>query len=85
MHFQGDPDDKELVQATAQKMMELIRSLAAESKAHVLQSLPAADSWGNKNETKPASTGFAVCYWFFAFYVKGDIHDQKHFYELFTS
>ena len=43
MHFQGDPDDKELVQATAQKMMELIRSLAAESKTRVLQSLPAAD------------------------------------------
>ena len=41
--FQGDPEDKDLVQATAQKMMELIRSLAAESKTRVLQSLPAAD------------------------------------------
>jgi 1-acyl-sn-glycerol-3-phosphate acyltransferase len=36
VHFQGDPDDKEVVQATAQKMMELIRSLAGESKTRML-------------------------------------------------
>jgi 1-acyl-sn-glycerol-3-phosphate acyltransferase len=41
-HFQGDPDNKEYVQATAQKMMELIRSLAGESKARMLQPLSAA-------------------------------------------
>ena len=36
VHFQGDPEDKEVVQATAQKMMGLIRSLAGESKARVV-------------------------------------------------
>jgi 1-acyl-sn-glycerol-3-phosphate acyltransferase len=36
VHFQGDPEDKEVVQSTAQTMMELIRSLSAESKARVL-------------------------------------------------
>jgi 1-acyl-sn-glycerol-3-phosphate acyltransferase len=35
VQFQGDPQDKKLVQATAQKMMELIRCLSAESKARV--------------------------------------------------
>jgi len=42
VHFQGNPDNKEQVQATAQKMMELIRSLAAESKTRILQPLSAA-------------------------------------------
>ena len=45
VQFQGDADDKEVIQATAQKMMELIRSLAGESKARVLAA--------GKKETKP--------------------------------
>jgi len=45
VQFQGDAEDKEVVQATAQKMMELIRSLAGESKARVLAA--------GKKETKP--------------------------------
>ena len=45
VQFQGDADDKEVIQATAQKMMELIRSLAGESKARVLAT--------GKKETKP--------------------------------
>ena len=36
VRFQGDADDKEVVQVTAQKMMELIRSLAGESKVRVV-------------------------------------------------
>jgi hypothetical protein len=36
VRFQGDPEDKDVVQSTAQQMMELIRSLSAESKARVL-------------------------------------------------
>lgn len=36
VHFQGDPGDKEVVQVTAQKMMEMIRTLADESKARVV-------------------------------------------------
>ena len=44
VRFQGDADDKEVVQVTAQKMMELIRSLAGESKARVL----AAGKKGNE-------------------------------------
>jgi 1-acyl-sn-glycerol-3-phosphate acyltransferase len=46
VQFHGDAEDKEVVQATAQKMMELIRSLAGESKARVLAA--------GKKETKPA-------------------------------
>jgi 1-acyl-sn-glycerol-3-phosphate acyltransferase len=42
VHFQGDPDNKEQVQSTAQQMMELIRSLASESKERILQPLSAA-------------------------------------------
>jgi 1-acyl-sn-glycerol-3-phosphate acyltransferase len=42
VHFQGDPDNKEQVQSTAQQMMGLIRSLAGESKTRILQQLSAA-------------------------------------------
>ncbi len=35
VRFQGDPDNKEVIQSTAQKMMGLIRSLSAESKTRV--------------------------------------------------
>ncbi|MDO9301382.1 MAG: lysophospholipid acyltransferase family protein [Anaerolineales bacterium] len=37
VRFQGDPDNKEVIQSTAQKMMGLIRSLSAESKTRVIR------------------------------------------------